>query len=366
MKPAPIQPSPSASGGRGRPRLDLALRARNQCWYWLVKRALGLSDDELDRRFADNYRAQSRARVFTRIRTQGNSPNTRQGLRAGGSVYERVHAAEHPDLPRARIAFESPLWDLLLDPQRPLADYTAQIQVIVDRRGWYRASGDDLVDGLQMGLNERIFEFAPDLTPSFQAMFEHLVEIQPDIEALTLLCLLFREAHAAMYLEQAVAIRRRLCEVTRRYGAASGFPGSLIALLERLVVDRIGYGRVINEDAGAARLSSSDRPSTGPRPAQIRSVLRAYSSGDMSGGGVAHLRTPIVQQGPAWNLAMSALRVEREGRRVKAEQAARELSGLPRDPELEAAFARYLFESLEHVDAQAPDGSVMLHLNHPG
>ncbi len=261
---------------RGRPKLDFAVRVRNWIWYWLVKNELALSDDELDARFV-HINADVRPRLFFRIRSMGSSPDAVHGYRSRKSLFSIVHEKEPERLVVAKKVFESELWDLLQRPQRTLEEYSELIHTIVARRGWFRATYHDLdfADWV-LGDDEPFFETG--IGKAHQAMFRHLAACQPDIEALTLLAAMFREAHAALELDIAIVFKRTLGLATKLFGSNAGLPLGITRMLNALVSDRVLYNRIFAEDSYEHLVDPSPRykRSNRTRASQVKNFADNY------------------------------------------------------------------------------------------
>lgn len=292
---------PSSRRGRGRPKQDLAIRVRNWTWYWMVKSATGLGDDKLDENYAnpDDKALVSRLRVFFRIRALGTSPDATQGYRTRESVYEIANRKSAALLAPAKQVFESEIWDFLQQPDRPAAEYTRFINLVCERRGWYRAPWSDRKLGvLFLGGDEPAFQTG--LSPAYRAMLLHLIEAQPDLEALALLAALFREAYGSFQLDQAVAIRSALKTATSLYVGGSELPWEVGKVFEQLIWDRIVGNQIINNDpfndvlpvVGDGQVAAR---STIQSPAQaIKRFAQRYAAGQFREANPGPGQVPIV------------------------------------------------------------------------
>lgn len=250
----------------------------------MVKAATGLGDDGLDDRFATppNVKPVARLRIFFRIRALGTSPDATQGYRTTQSVYEMANSDSPKLLAPARRVFESEIWEFLRQPDRPIADYTRVIEAICERRGWYRARREELRIGQTfLGLDEPAFQQG--MSPAYHAMLQHLVEAQPDIEALTLLVALFREAYGSFQLDQAMAIRSALRSAAFSYAKACDVPDDISVLLNRLIWDRIIQNQIVNDDVldesdGNADTGQSSDATPGQK---MQRFVKRYVSGQL-------------------------------------------------------------------------------------
>lgn len=221
---------------RGRPPLDLAERLRNCGWALLVRAISKLSDDKLDDRYAGAEEYQ-RLRLFFQIRTVGSSPNVRRGGRSKRSAYERVH--EDSRFAMAKAWYESELWTMLTDPALGTSYFKSYVERFIERHpaGLYRVSPEDIeLAELTLGYDEPGLQAG--LGGEYSSMLHWLSE-RDDIDALAMLCALFREAHADYCLEVAVAYKQVIPLTARMICARMGFSPEFGLLFENLLEDRI-------------------------------------------------------------------------------------------------------------------------------
>lgn len=104
------------SGPRGRPRRHWVDVLRSQIWYRAVKISTGLSDYELDKRFAgypgEDGVARPATDVFARIRRLGLLPS--RGAHPK-SAHDLVAAVEK-EFPGSQAYYEAEFWELLKNP----------------------------------------------------------------------------------------------------------------------------------------------------------------------------------------------------------------------------------------------------------
>lgn len=225
----------------GQPKLDLAVRAKNWLWYWLVKCLSNLSDDDLDGLFAGSAGAGKRPRTFYRIRRLGSSPTDRRGYRKSSrSVFEAIHGDDHDDRSQyeeARLLFESKLWELLTNQSLSNSTIREIANTIIATRGLTRISADEAALLRDVVNDHRVLKALGHTRTDKEAL--ELFRDSADIESITLLCCLYKFAIAFHQLERAIALRdaveRSLILFLHKWHP----PKFLASLLNRLVSDRI-------------------------------------------------------------------------------------------------------------------------------
>lgn len=242
-----------------RPAEDLAERARNWFWYWMVRRISGLSNEALDQKF---LRTSERIRRFEVISESASSP-AKIALRDGRTLLELVDMADRPAPDRpgpfapATQAFESPFWDFLIpNGPRPAyrgrrsscdaSDLTSEraslscsefIQSYVHERGWLRLpNGSGSLYEIFLGPDEPAVEMR--IGTAYSAMLHKLVAEQT-LEAVAVLMALFREAIHNVDLKRAAAIKVALKGATTWLCQRYEMPDRMTKLLDSLVFDRI-------------------------------------------------------------------------------------------------------------------------------
>lgn len=224
----------------GQPPLDLAYRARNWLWYWLVKCASDLSDDDLDRLFGSAGLGK-RPRTFYRFRTLGSSPTDRRGYRKSGvSVFDTLHGESNPNRARyeiARRSFSSELWELLTQRELPVARLEAIVESILIKRGLTRIRQAE-ISLLRDVVDDPLVLVGLGHTRSDAAA---LAPFDDDVglEVVTLLGCLYRLSISGHQLERAVALRDATERLVVLFTATWQAPEFLASLLLRLVRDRI-------------------------------------------------------------------------------------------------------------------------------
>jgi len=222
-----------------RPVDDLALRARNWFWYWLVRNTSGLSNTQLDRKcFGEQI---ARKRYFENIQLTASSPNTVAVLK-GKKVLEIVGCWDavdnqpSPYLPSTQ-AFSSHLWVFLGKRNLPADTYSEFIQKYIEERGWIRLHARELPLYVTfLGASEPAAR--PGVSTAYSGMLHKLVsEATPD--ALAVLIALFREAMLGIFLEQAVALKIALRTATHRMCQQHNMPNDISRLLRRMIDDRV-------------------------------------------------------------------------------------------------------------------------------
>ena len=246
---------------RGRPYVDLAIRVRHWGWYSLVREESGLSDNALDERYK-SFDSESRPRYFTRIRREGALPKHLIQHSTRPSLVERIH--QSGDHPRAKKWFESKLWELLIAPDVS-SEHVRRIIETESRRLDLRPVLKPL-DPPGFGLFD-----AKSLIRSLVAM--------PDINGLTLLCALFRDAYLDFEIDLARQLKdaiKAACERSLRAMPTHGTHRWKECLIQ-LISDRIFHNRYITEllwsEAEASQANAS-------RVVEIRSYIDWYLSPD--------------------------------------------------------------------------------------
>lgn len=195
--------------GRGQPRLDIALRARNWIWYWMVRRESGLTDSELEARYAKSRDNPSESLpTFTRVRTMGTSPQDTRGFRKSGSIYDAVHCQENREAGKfeaARRAFESPFWEMLTTPNPSLARLQEIIESISTKRGLTRIRDYEIHILNGVISNEQLLKDVGIKIGDEHAIHE-LLKIQ-DLDTTALLAALYHEAIRNFRLDRALLLQ---------------------------------------------------------------------------------------------------------------------------------------------------------------
>lgn len=236
--------------GRGQPKLDIACRARNWLWYWLVKCISQQSDDELDDLFAGVAAEGKRPRTFYRYRGLGSSPqDTRGYLKNGLSVFDNVHAQTNPEQERyeyARVVHLSQLWELLTDRTVAISRCREIACTLVTELGLTRIDKEETA--LLMGLVEepQLLTQLGHTRPDKEAL-QHF-EGTNDIRAIALLAALYKVALANHELPRAMALKDAAERVAVNFIVQWRPPEFLQSLLMRLLADRIFGNFWLNED----------------------------------------------------------------------------------------------------------------------
>lgn len=272
---------------RGRPSLDLAIRLRNWVWYWLVRTESNLSDDALDAKYV-RVMSGERPRLFFRIKSGGSSPDELRGYHSHKSIYELVHEAG--EFEAARLWFESPLWRFLTEPNLKPADFTAFIGVQLKRRGLFRARPEDLLPGRAvLGDDEPAFETG--LTDNYQKSLR-IAAMMCEMQTISLLAALFREAHGEFEAEIARHIEEKLMETIEHYLRTLPIPNRPKRCFRLLVQDRILRNRWITE----ADMPVTPEHSALPRARQVKAFIDWYMSSKID-----HLRSSVSTLPIVWN-----------------------------------------------------------------
>lgn len=253
-----------AAPQRGRPKLDLALRARNLMWYWLLRAETGLGDDQLDRAFA-HPNPDLRTRSFYKIRSGASSPDTMRGYRGHESLLDRVHRqGRYADIYRA---FASPLWRILSNRQMTVDDFRQIIAAHIDSKGWFRFEDREAKVATRIwGKSEPALESG--VGPVTSAMLHHLIEAR-DIDCIALLCALFREAHGLFAIEHAAAYAEAVRTGIAYFLQVPKLPNPLAGFIGALIQDRVIENVWINE-------GEFDVPDIPTRGKQIAAIMMQY------------------------------------------------------------------------------------------
>lgn len=293
----------------GQPRLDIALRTKHWLWYWLVKCASHLSDDELDNQFAGSQRAEKRARMFYRYRSLGSSPADTRGYRKNGrSVFAAVHDQSDPDrvlYDPAKRVYESRLWELLTDRNVSVARCREIIEALCIELGLTRISSDEA--SLLRGLvgDPHVLSQLGHARPDVEAL-RHFRN-SSDINVVALLSALYKVALANHELERAILLKE-----AAEYGVIHFIvkwrpPQFLEGLVWRLISDRVFGNAWLTEinwiaDAGDSAPRNPRKNSDAARRREIRDFVHWYVSAGRKAGqrqprdfGLPMLTTPALQ-----------------------------------------------------------------------
>jgi len=226
---------------RGRKQLDIAVRLRNWGWYWLVKMEAGVSDDELDRRYAAIGR-DIRPRLFFQFRSLGSSPTEERGYRSRrdgkkgrGSVYERVHRSG--EFNAARDWFESSFWKLVMPPQPESGYYSVFIETMLAKNGWFRASADDET-AARIFLKKMPAAFQEWKSKAFEHSLRYFVA-GDSLDDIAMLAALYQEAYLNAHLELAIRLRDALTMSVVSYCETNNLWDNVGKLLIQIVDDRV-------------------------------------------------------------------------------------------------------------------------------
>lgn len=231
-----------------RPTQDLAFRARNWFWYWMVRKISGLSNAGLDGKCFGSH---GRRRHFERLEASASNPD-QMPLVNGMTLLELVDAWDRPEdggrgpFARATDAFRSNLWSFLATRDQPPAVYTDFIQQYAEARGWLRISYRDYaLYSMFLGTEEPAIEHG--VETAYSAMLHKIVsESSPD--AVAVLIALFREALNNVQLENAIAIQKVVRRSIALMGEELGIPAQVTKLIMKLTSDRVLSNRWITED----------------------------------------------------------------------------------------------------------------------
>ena len=279
-----------------RPTQDLAYRARNWFWYWMIRQISGLSNESLDRRCFDPLK---RPRHFERLQASAADPSVRT-LVDDKTLLAVVDAWDAPEDGRpgpfacATQAFESKLWEFLATRDSPAAVYTDYIQHYAEQRGWMRAANRDFgLYAMFLGTDEPAI--AHGVETAYSAMLHRLVnEMTPDATAV--LVALFREAIHQVELENAIAIRKALRASIFWMGENLGIPRHVTQLVDRLVSDRILSNRWLTEADWRTQTNTPVKPgiAAGARIREFRAWVSWYTQRTHAQGGTGFGCFPIV------------------------------------------------------------------------
>lgn len=236
--------------GTGQPRKDIAFRAGNWCWYWLIKALTGKSDKELDKAFIDALPGDSdHPKTMYRIRGWGTSPTEKRGFRKARTIFEVAHELPGlldfdgvhalPSAPRyaeACYLLVSPLWEILTTRGITLVRLKAIIESLLRIKRLRRFAC------WQIGVLERT-KVEPDVTLQ-QALgvgdddLLRSFRQADDIDSLALLLALYKEAVMEFELALALNIHGVVLDVVTNFTKKWRFPEQMGNLLMQLVMDR--------------------------------------------------------------------------------------------------------------------------------
>lgn len=294
--------------GRGQPKLDIAFRAQNWFWYWLLKCASQLSDDHLDDLFG-SVGAGKRPRTFYRYRGLGSSPkDTRGYLKNRQSVYDRVHGETNQDRERFREAervHSSALWELLTDRAVTISRCREISRTEIAALGLTRIEKDEA--NLLIGLvndSKALIEFGH--TRSDNAALKYF-EDTDDINVIALLAALYKIAIANHELTRAIALKDAAERVAINFIVRWRPPEFLQSLLLRLLADRIFGNFWLSEDdwrveTGGSRTKATRSGSEATRRREVHAFVNWYISSMRKAGrpkqedfGLPIVLTPALQ-----------------------------------------------------------------------
>lgn len=233
---------------RGQPRLDIAWRARNWVWYWMVRHESGLSDSELEAQYAKSRDNPGESLpAFTRVHNLGTSPRDPRGFRKLSPIFEAVHSEENRKVGKfedARRAFESPFWELLTTRDLPLARLQEIIESISGERGLTQITNDE-VEILETLSDDQLLRDVG-LKVNEEQAIKHLLEIS-DLDTTALLAALYREALREFKLDRALLLQGYETDPLMNFLEAAQLPVRVSNLVIILNLDRIWRDRWITE-----------------------------------------------------------------------------------------------------------------------
>ena len=295
--------------GRGQPKLDIAFRAQNWFWYWLVKCASQLSDDDLDDLFAGSAGAGKRPRTFYRYRGLGSSPKDMRGyLKNRQSVYDRVHGETNEDRKRfqeAERVHNSELWELLTVRTVTISRCREISRTIIATLGLTRIEKDEakLLTEL-VNDSQALIEFGH--TRPDEDALKHFEDAN-DISVIALLASLYKVALANHELTRAMALKDAAERVAINFIVRWRPPEFLQSLLFRLLADRIFGNFWLTEDDWLAetegpRNKAKRSGSEATRRREVHAFVNWYISSMRKAGrpepedfGLPILSTPALQ-----------------------------------------------------------------------
>lgn len=226
---------------RGQPRQDIAHRTRNWIWYWMIRQESGLSDEALDNLYAkakDNPAVSLGA--FSRIRGMGSSPCDSRGFRKSQPVFEAVHCDANRKagrFERARLAFDSPFWELLSTRDMPLTRLQLIIAELSQARGLTRIRPSETFDIYAVVPDRQLLANAGLVNDDQRALSEILRVM--DLDTTAILAALYHEALRTMQHQRALMLRDYIGVPLAVFLSTFEPPDPMFALMLHLLTDRI-------------------------------------------------------------------------------------------------------------------------------
>lgn len=231
-------------------RKDIADRAANCCWHWLLKQTTGLSNDAMDESFVLlRDRASGRLKCFYRIQGMGTSPKETRGYLKKQTIFETVHElpglldfdaihalAVPPRYPEACHLLVSPLWEILTCRDISVARLNAIIDSLlrVYKRERFMAWQLGVLERTKAGLGKTLQE---GLSISDEDLLGPLRNAC-DVDSLALVIALYKVAIANVELELALQLHGVVLDVVANFAKTWQFDWLLDNLLVQLVIDR--------------------------------------------------------------------------------------------------------------------------------
>lgn len=203
--------------GRGRPPTDFADRLRAKVWYWTVRHRSGWNDYRLDIEFVreegeEKRSGADRRRAFGRIKRYGTVPSPGNHRQRGYDLVASVD--KHPNLAGSAAVFHSSFWDLLKSDMRSLSEAYAFVSRCMETSQVFRLSGRYEMSARTAGC----WPTGESICESYRAALRDIAATRPlDLDLLSLIGALYREAYLAYAVDIAAVLRELFVELLAEY-----------------------------------------------------------------------------------------------------------------------------------------------------
>lgn len=236
--------------GMGRRHKDPIHRLRALAWYYVVKSRGNWSDYKLNITFGspEAIKANDHAampKVFDSIRKHGRVPERGPNARRGFDLYDLVD--KHPEFRGTKSIYDSLFWDILSDTSPTIITANQLVNRLFKLYGLTRAGVDydeRITDSLDLPSidHDPILEYLhlPAIDRYDYWLFKSLNNLPSDLDKLTLIGALYREAYLGSALKEAVVLKDQLLDHIDRF-FRDGWAKPLRADLRPLTIARMIY-----------------------------------------------------------------------------------------------------------------------------